>query len=139
MTPIDKLLDPDGEHEIIMFDIVAPQSDVAHDSDDLLVNLKSDYQYARNNIRQVIETSRNLLPPLAKMANEQESARTMEVVSAHLKLMLAANKSLIDLHTDTKNTKGLTTGDEPDKRVAFRGTAADLLALMQPPEDGSDD
>lgn len=143
MGPSDKFLEPgesEIDEEILNYPIVAPRATVSHG--EINSNVEFDYRYARQNIRQIIETSVNLLTPLSKMAAEQQSARTMEVLSNHLKLMLDCNQALSQLHGDTKkiltennDTSGglIGVGEEQSEgsTIAFKGTTSELLEHLE--------
>lgn len=127
---LDKLLDPlySEDEQLTSDDIIAVNPDIKH-SDSFVDNSLADYRYARNNIRQVIETGLNLLEPLAQMATDLEQPRSMELVSKHLKLLIDANKSLIGIHQNIKNIttdNGNLDDTETDDSI-FSGTTADLI------------
>ena len=63
----------------------------AHDHTD------DDYEYARNNIREIIEGGKKTLEDISDVANQSEQARDYEVTTQLIKALVDANKDLMDL------------------------------------------
>lgn len=141
MDSIDKFLEDSecdyGEEESIHPPIVVNRDELGTPHhDDIIENAKDDYEFVRTNIKQVIETNVKALEGLAKVAQQSESPRAYEVLSAFMKQMVDANESLIGLH---KNTKEITdsgkSGDEtPQGNVTnnhYYGSTEDFLTELE--------
>lgn len=56
-----------------------------------------DYEYAKKNMKEIIETGKTALNELADLAQQTEHPRAYEVLTMHIKNMIDAQKSLLDL------------------------------------------
>lgn len=84
--PISKALDmqPMPEQPKIVLGTVAIDDD-------------NDYEYARQNIYQVIETGANALDNLAAVASQSQHPRAYEVLASMIKTLVEANKDLLNI------------------------------------------
>jgi hypothetical protein len=77
-------------------------------TDDATVD--GDYNYARKNIRELIERGMIDLEDIASIAKQSESPRAYEVMSTILKTVIDANKDLLTLAKAKKEIKQLPAG-----------------------------
>ena len=91
-----------------------------------------DYEYARQNLYDIIEKGQNALEDIIDIAKQSESARAFEVATNLIKTMADANKDLLNL---AKTKKELERDDSiPDKQVTNNNlvlTSADLLKMIK--------
>ena len=88
---------------------VVPEAPVSStNTDDATVD--GDYNYARNNIRELIERGMIDLEDIASIAKQSESPRAYEVMSTILKTVIDANKDLLTLAKAKKEIKQLPSG-----------------------------
>ena len=91
-----------------------------------------DYEYARQNLYDIIEKGQNALEDIIDIAKQSESARAFEVATNLIKTMAEANKDLLNL---AKAKKDLEKDDSvPDKQVTNNNlvvTSADLLKMIK--------
>ncbi len=89
-----------------------------------------DYDYARRNLRDLIDLGMNDLNSVMDIARQSESPRAFEVATNLLKTLADTNKDLLDLAkkkkdlAQEKNTQNVTN-------ALFVGSTADLQKLIQ--------
>lgn len=93
----------------------------------------NDYEYARQNLYDIIEKGNDALEHIVDIAKQSESARAFEVVTNLIKTMAETNKDLLNL---AKVKKDLEKSDMiPDKQVTnnnlFVGSSAELLKMIK--------
>lgn len=94
-----------------------------------------DYEYAKNNMKEIIETGKNALNELADIANKSEHPRAYEVLTMHIKNMIDAQKSLLDLKklngqiTEVNNTQ--INQNKVQNNSIIVGSTADLQKILK--------
>lgn len=93
----------------------------------------NDYEYARQNMYNIIERGSDALEDMLEIAKQSESARAFEVVTNLIKTLAETNKDLLDL---AKKQKELTKEEEgPQKTVTnnnlFVGSSTELLKMIK--------
>ncbi len=92
----------------------------------------NDYEYARNNLYNIIEKGQNALDDIIDIAKQSESARAFEVATNLIKTMAEANKDLMSL---AKAKKDLEKEDVPEQKNITNNnlvlTSADLLKMIK--------
>lgn len=92
-----------------------------------------DYEYARNNLKGLIENGKDAMENILFLAKEGESARTYEVVGQLIKTLADTNKDLLDLAKKSKELKSEekdTSGDTHIQNALFVGSTAELQKLI---------
>ena len=96
----------------------------------------NDFQYARENLYDIIEKGRDAMEELLEIAKAEESPRAFEVFGQLLKSMSDSQETLMDLHQ--KKQKLENAGDRQEVTKAqnvtnalFVGSTADLLKLVK--------
>lgn len=100
---------------------------------DLVPKIQNDdYEYARQNLYDVIEKGSDALEHIMDIAKQSESPRAFEVVTNLIKTMVDANKDLLELQ---KKNKELMKSDEPEQKNVTNNnlilTTADLLKMIK--------
>jgi hypothetical protein len=100
---------------------------------DLVPKIQNDdYEYARQNLYDVIEKGSDALEHIMDIAKQSESPRAFEVVTNLIKTMVDANKDLLELQ---KKNKELMKSDEPEHKNVTNNnlilTTADLLKMIK--------
>lgn len=96
--------------------------------------IKSDFEYSRDTLYDLIEKGRNALEDMIQVARESEHPRAFEVLSGLIKNVADVNDKLMDLN---KKHKEVHTKDEPMKQVGnttnnlFVGSTTDLQRMLQ--------
>jgi len=96
----------------------------------------NDFQYARENMYDVIERGRDAMEELLDIAKSEESPRAFEVFGQLLKNMTDAQEKLMDLHQKKNRLKSESERQEVTKaqnvtNALFVGSTADLLKLVK--------
>lgn len=97
--------------------------------------VQDDSEYARKNLRDLIDKGNKAMAHLLQVAKEAESARAYEVVGSLMKSLADLNKDLIDVHKkeqDLVPKNPATTPASGDVRIdkaIFVGTTVELLDL----------
>ena len=96
----------------------------------------NDFQYARENLYDIIEKGRDAMEELLEIAKAEESPRAFEVFGQLLKSMTDSQETLMDLHQ--KKQKLENAGERQEVTQAqnitnalFVGSTADLLKLVK--------
>ena len=99
-------------------------------------NKDNDFQYARENLYDIIEKGRDAMEELLEIAKAEESPRAFEVFGQLLKNMTDTQSTLMELHQ--KKQKLENDGDRQEVTRAqnvtnalFVGSTADLLKLVK--------
>jgi hypothetical protein len=99
-------------------------------------DISKDYQYARENLYDVIERGTEALDHLLELAKASEHPRAFEVVSTLTKTLVDANKDLLEVQAKVKK---LTEEERSDPQnvtnALFVGSTADLQKLLKKNND----
>ena len=92
----------------------------------------NDYEYARQNLYDIIEKGNDALEHIVDIAKQSESARAFEVVTNLIKTMAETNKDLLAL---AKTKKDLEKEELPAQKNITNNnlvlTSADLLKMIK--------
>ena len=97
------------------------------DSDDI----DTDYQYARENLYNVIERGSDALNTLVEIANQRESPRAFEIVITLIKTLSDSNKDLLEIQTKVKKLKEETNTPNNVTNALFIGNTTELQKLIK--------
>ena len=93
--------------------------------------VEEDYDYARANLKDVIEHGQDALETLIDIADQSQHPRAYEVISTLINTIAAANKDLMEI---AKKKKELTAEDKKDGPQTINNnlilTTADLQKLI---------
>src|SRR5210317_1038156 len=67
--------------------------------------IMDDYEYARQNLKSIIESAQTSIEDLSSIASTSESPRAYEVLSTLMKTIVDANKDLLELQKKVKQLK----------------------------------
>lgn len=112
--------------------------------EDLIV--QDDFDFARKNIREIIEQGQEALQDLKNVAEESESPRAYEVLAGLAKNLVEANKELLALSKAKKDIKQVGQGrqsgefgEQPSiavENAVFVGSTMDLDAFIESRRNG---
>jgi hypothetical protein len=97
--------------------------------------IDDDYEYARKNLRGLIENGKEVMENIIYVAKESESPRSYEVVGQLIKTLAETNKDLLDLAKKSKDLK--SNKDETQnsgtqiQNALFVGSTAELQKLIK--------
>ena len=99
-------------------------------------NKDNDFQYARENLYDIIEKGRDAMEELLEIAKAEESPRAFEVFGQLLKNMTDTQEKLMELHRKKQIIENDGERQEVTKaqnvtNALFVGSTADLLKLVK--------
>lgn len=93
---------------------------------------EEDYEYARKNLKGIIENGNMALQELSSIASTSESPRAFEVVAQMVKNLADVNKDLLEIQ---KKLKVLKDGEEKNPKnvtnALFVGSTAELQKIIK--------
>jgi len=94
-------------------------------------NLDKDFDYAKDNIKLLIQNGTDAIEEILKVAKAGDSPRAYEVVSQLLKTVADMNKDLLELHQRAKNVKKETVNvKNTTNNSIYVGSTSDLQDLI---------
>lgn len=99
-------------------------------------NATLDFQEARENMRQIIQTGMDMLPDVVQSVSETQSDKAINAATGFLKALGDLNKSLVELNSDAIG-KPTTSTDRPAQienqtnNVIVVEDSADIFKLAQ--------
>jgi len=115
-------------------EVIVPKKDtsITPVSDASIID--DDYEYARKNLRGLIENGKEVMENIIYVAKESESPRSYEVVGQLIKTLAETNKDLLDLAKKSKDLKSnkdeTPTGGTQIQNALFVGSTAELQKLI---------
>ena len=111
-----------------VLDVDPPNQEVLEPS--INNEVEDDYDYARKNLRDLIDSGMSDLNTVMDIARQSESPRAFEVATNLLKTLTDTNKDLLEL---AKKKKDLTQEKETKNvtNALFVGSTADLQKMIQ--------
>ena len=97
-------------------------------SDDDVID---DYQYARENLKGIIESAQQSIDDLSSIASTSESPRAYEVLSTLMKTIVDANKDLLELQRKVKLLKEDSGRPKNVTNALFVGSTSELQKLIK--------
>ena len=99
-------------------------------------NKDNDFQYARENLYDIIEKGRDAMEELLEIAKSEESPRAFEVFGQLLKNMTDTQQTLMELHQkkqilENDGDRQEVTRAQNVTNALFVGSTADLLKLVK--------
>ena len=113
--------------EIIDKSRVTPMAKPSIDQDDIM----DDYQYARENLKNIIDSAQQSIDDLSSIASTSESPRAYEVLSGLMKTIVDANKDLLELQKKVKQLKDDSEKPSNVTNALFVGSTAELQKLIK--------
>ena len=99
-----------------------------------------DYEYARTNFYNVIESGTEALEQMLDVAKASEHPRAYEVVSTIMKTLVDANKDLVKMSSDKNKDAEDTRGESPKGLTTnnnlFVGSTNELQQLISDMKNG---
>ena len=95
------------------------------------IEQRKDFGEVRENIKEVIDYSKNAIDGILKVASESDSPRAYEVVSQLLKTATEANKDLLDIHKQMKTLEEDEQVRNVTNNAFFVGSTKELQDLVR--------
>jgi len=107
---------------------LAPRTEIQSNPEDGDIN--NDYQYARENLYNLIERGNDALEGILELAKEMEHPRAYEVASGLIKNVSETTMELLKMQ---KELKSLKEGDSPKTNVnnLYVGSTAELQEMLK--------
>ena len=133
--------DIDAHLDEVLGIVETPQRDVAKtEKVKPLVNGQedeTDFQYARENLYNLIERGQDGLEELLEIAKQSQHPRAFEVVGQMIDKLANTNKELLNLHKTKKDIQAeKTSGPTNVTNSLFVGSTSELQKLLKGKTDG---
>ena len=133
--------DIDAHLDEVLGIVETPQRDVAKtEKVKPLVNGQeddTDFQYARENLYNLIERGQDGLEELLEIAKQSQHPRAFEVVGQMIDKLANTNKELLNLHKTKKDIQAeKTSGPTNVTNALFVGSTSELQKLLKGKTDG---
>lgn len=122
LTPMNTPLDQNNNAVLNMLS-------VSHDD-----SIKADFDFARSNIKQLIEEGNDAIFKLGQIAEQSQNPRAYEVLAGIFATMLKANQDLMDLQKKAKDLNKPSSSEGPKSLTnnnLYLGTTSDLAKLLK--------
>lgn len=120
-----------------ILDIDSSTGEIVIKSDPIVTEIATttddDYEYARNNLKGLIENGKEVMQNIIFVAKESESPRSYEVVGQLIKTLADTNKDLLELakkSKELKQEKESKSGETNITNALFVGSTAELQKLL---------
>lgn len=120
-----------------ILDIDSSTGEIVTKSDPIVTEIATttddDYEYARNNLKGLIENGKEVMQNIIFVAKESESPRSYEVVGQLIKTLADTNKDLLELakkSKELKQEKESKSGETNITNALFVGSTAELQKLL---------
>jgi len=131
LEPIENFNESEGE-------LVVPKNTEVSDLNPINDKVEKDYDYARTNFYNIIETGTEALEQMLDVAKASEHPRAYEVVSTIMKTLVDANKDLVSM--SSKKQESEEQNNPSEKSVSnnnlFVGSTAELQQLLKDMRSG---
>ena len=98
---------------------------------------ETDFQYARENLYNLIERGQDGLEELLEIAKQSQHPRAFEVVGQMIDKLTNTNKELLNLHKTKKDIQAeKTSGPTNVTNALFVGSTSELQKLLKGKTDG---
>ena len=124
--------------EVIEGSIVEKRESFPKEIDVSVDSADKDYDYARANFYNIIETGTEALEQMLDVAKASEHPRAYEVVSTIMKTLVDANKDLVDMSVDMRKGRGEETLESANTtNNLFVGSTSELQKMLKSLKDDS--
>ena len=96
---------------------------------------ETDFQYARENLYNLIERGQDGLDEMLEIAKSSEHPRAMEVFGQLIGKLTETNKELLNLHKTKKDISQDTSGPKNVSNNLFVGSTAELQRFLKKGKD----
>lgn len=101
------------EEETTEIETVVPEVLEVDNSEDEVKEIDKDFKYARENIKETIETSKEVISEMITVAKQSQHPRAYEVLGNLLKMQIESNKDLLALRKSKKELQPQEAGTGP--------------------------
>jgi len=95
-------------------------------------NALDDYHSTRESMKTMIDKGTEMIDDLMKVTKESESPRSYEVLAGYMKTISEMNKSLMEIHKDTKTiTEEKNNPHQETNNFVYVGSTEDLQKKLE--------
>ena len=105
--------------------------DVVEDVPDRHLHQDQDYEYTRNNLRDIIGKGSDALEGILELAKDSDHPRAWEVVGQIMRQLAETNKDLIELQKDMKKIKDEDGVKKVTQNAIFVGSTNELQKFLR--------
>jgi hypothetical protein len=95
----------------------------------IVKDAKDDYDFARNNLHNLLSKGNKLLEGISDLCNESETPRTYEVAGILIKTLIEGTRELMTLQKDIRPPVNIENADEVNQYV-MEGTTMEMLEAL---------
>lgn len=132
MKKIDENLSQIFDIEPIEKNVVTDIVPIIEDESDQ--DLESDFNFARSNIKHLLQRGDDAIDKLLRVADESEHPRAYEVAANFIKTVADLNKDLLDIRKKKNELAGKTTVENNTTKIdnaVFVGSTTDLIKMIK--------
>jgi len=111
---------------------------VVDELEDTNSEMETDFEFARNNIKDLLKKGDSAIENLLKVADESEHPRAYEVATGLIKTMADLNKDLLEIRKKKKELDGKSAVENNNTRIdkaVFVGSASEIVKLIKGKND----
>lgn len=139
---IANALDITNDHIVNVENKLVTVNETPNNKKSLSVDIKDDYNFSRNNIKDLLEKGNKLLNNAIELAENDESPRSFEVASNLVKILIDGSRELLAVQKDLANLEKETiavpllnansSNENSEKmEIVFEGTSLDMLDVLE--------
>jgi endonuclease III-like uncharacterized protein len=99
--------------------------------DERLIHQDQDYEYTRNNLKDIIGKGSDALDGILELARDSDHPRAWEVVGQIMRQLAETNKDLIELQKDMKKIKDEEGAKKITQNAIFVGSTNELQKFLR--------
>ena len=117
--------------------IVPRSTDIVVSDEPVDKHIENDYDYVRNNMRDLLATGSDALLDALEVAKQSENPRAYEVVGSLMKNLADMNQQLLDVHQQKQKLTGMEKVKEDQSKqitnnnAIFVGSTSELAKMIQ--------
>jgi endonuclease III-like uncharacterized protein len=104
---------------------------LSSDDDERLIHQDQDYEYTRNNLKDIIGKGSDALDGILELARDSDHPRAWEVVGQIMRQLAETNKDLIELQKDMKKIKDEEGAKKITQNAIFVGSTNELQKFLR--------
>jgi Zn-finger protein len=112
-------------------EIIPSSSDIDVVSDERHIHQDQDYEYIRNNLKDIIGKGSDALDGILELARDSDHPRAWEVVGQIMRQLAETNKDLIELQKDMKKIKDEEGAKKVTQNAIFVGSTKELQKFLR--------
>ena len=118
------------DDDIRELEVVAPKEE-EEKKEERLVHQDQDYEYIRNNLKDIIGKGSDALDGILELARDSDHPRAWEVVGQIMRQLAETNKDLIELQKDMKKIKDEEGAKKVTQNAIFVGSTKELQKFLR--------